>query len=145
MTNRLRGEISACLDGRKWTLVLTLGALAELETAFACEDLQSLVDRFSSGRLSAGDLIKVIGAGLRGAGNEVSDDQLAQMTSAGGAAGYAAIAADLLQVTFGEGAIPDESDTSNGSDSPPENVSNSHQFHHTGAGENPSAPFPGHA
>ncbi|WP_417684644.1 gene transfer agent family protein [Roseibium sp.] len=103
MANRLRGEISACLDGRKWTLVLTLGALAELEAAFACSDLQSLVERFSSGRLAALDLIRVIGAGLRGAGNDVSDEQVARMTSVGGAGGFAAIAADLLQVTFGVG------------------------------------------
>ncbi|WP_417693281.1 gene transfer agent family protein [Roseibium sp.] len=103
MPNRLRGEISAMLDGRSWTLVLTLGALAELETAFGCADLQGLVDHFASGKLSARDLICVLGAGLRGAGNEVSDDQVAMMRGVGGAAGFAAIAADLLHVTFGNG------------------------------------------
>ena len=108
MANRLRGEISAVLDGRKWTLVLTLGALAELEDAFACEDLQALVERFASGRLSATDLIKVLGAGLRGAGNDVSDDQLAVMTATGGAAGYAAIASDLLKATFSDNNEADE-------------------------------------
>lgn len=103
MANRLRGEITACLDGRKWTLVLTLGALAEMESAFACGDLEALVERFSSGRLSARDLIRVLGAGLRGAGNDVSDEQVALMRAAGGASGFAAIAADLLHVTFGTG------------------------------------------
>ncbi|MBD8893494.1 gene transfer agent family protein [Roseibium litorale] len=101
MPNRLRGEIAACLDGRQWTLVLTLGALAELEAAFALDSLTALAERFSSGRVSARDLIRVIGAGLRGAGNSVSDDQVAAMTTAGGALGFAAIATDLLQVTFG--------------------------------------------
>lgn len=101
MSNRLRGEISAMLDGREWTLVLTLGALAELESAFACEDLQGLVDRFASGRLAARDIIRVLGAGLRGAGNSVSDEQVAMMRAPGGVAGFAAIAADLLRITFG--------------------------------------------
>lgn len=109
MANRLRGEISAGLDGRKWTLVLTLGALAELEDAFACSDLQGLVERFTSGRLSANDIVRLIGAGLRGAGNDVTDEQVASMTSAGGAAGFAAIAADLLRATFGGG--DDEADS----------------------------------
>ncbi|MTI43698.1 tail tube GTA-gp10-like protein [Roseibium hamelinense] len=102
MANRLRGEISAMLDGRRWTLVLTLGALAELESAFACEDLNALVDRFGSGRLSARDMIKVLGAGLRGAGNAVTDQQVADMTAPAGVAGFAAIVADLIRVTFGD-------------------------------------------
>lgn len=110
MPNRLRGEIAACLDGRQWTLVLTLGALAELEAAFAADSLAGLTERFSSGRISARDLIRVIGAGLRGAGNAVTDDQVAAMTSAGGALGFAAIAADLLKVTFGAEEEPEEED-----------------------------------
>lgn len=101
MPNRRRGEISAVLDGRTWTLVLTLGALAELEDAFSCEDLPSLLARFSEGRLAARDMIRIIGAGLRGAGHEVSDDQVATMRTPAGATGFAAIAADLLKVTFG--------------------------------------------
>ncbi|MBO6757720.1 MAG: gene transfer agent family protein [Roseibium sp.] len=102
MANRLRGEITAVLDGRTWTLVLTLGALADLEDAFACEDLPALLTRFSSGRLSARDIIKILGAGLRGAGHEVSDEQVAIMTAPAGAAGFAAVASDLLSATFGD-------------------------------------------
>ncbi len=101
MANRIRGEISACLDGRKWTLVSTLGALAELEDAFSCKSLAELLARFSAETLSAKDIITLLGAGLRGAGNDVSDDQVAMMQTAGGAAGFAAIAADLLAATFG--------------------------------------------
>ncbi|MBA5776366.1 gene transfer agent family protein [Stappia sp. F7233] len=107
MANRLRGEIDAMLDGRRWTLVLTLGALAELEAAYQAGNLAELTERFSTGRLSARDLIRIIGAGLRGAGNAVDDDHVAAMTAAGGAAGMAAIAADLLQVTFGGEAEPE--------------------------------------
>jgi hypothetical protein len=101
IANRRRGEIAAELDGKEFRLCLTLGALAELEAAYAADDLNALVERFSRGRLSAIDMIRIAGAGLRGAGNEISDDQVAGMRSANGAAGFATIVADLLTVTFG--------------------------------------------
>ena len=81
--------------------MLTLGALAELEAAFGADDLVALTERFGSGRLKAHDLIRIIGAGLRGAGAAVSDDDVAQMEVAGGAQGYVRIAADLIAATFG--------------------------------------------
>ncbi|GGB50998.1 hypothetical protein GCM10011316_23830 [Roseibium aquae] len=117
MVNRLRGEIEAVLDGRRWTLVLTLGALAELEQAFACSDLPGLLERFSKGRLSSRDMIRILGAGLRGAGHEVSDEQVASMRTPAGAAGFAAITADLLRVTFGDRG-DDEADGGSGSNEP---------------------------
>jgi hypothetical protein len=103
MANKYRGEIEAEIGGRRRTLVLTLGALAELESAFAASDLVALAERFGSGRLSARDLIRIIGAGLRGAGEAVSDDEVAAMPASGGATGYAQIAAELLAASFGEG------------------------------------------
>ncbi|MBI1261402.1 MAG: gene transfer agent family protein [Rhizobiales bacterium] len=99
--NRHRGEIEALLDDRPRKLVLTLGALAELESAFGGQDLLALATRFETGHLSARDAIRVIGAGLRGAGEEVSDEDVATMTAQGGAAGFVAIVADLLSATFG--------------------------------------------
>ena len=99
--NRRRGEISAELDGRQYRLCLTLGALAELEAAYAAEDLAALVGRFSSGRLAAADMTRIIGAGLRGAGADLADHQVASMQAEGGAAGFAAIVSDLLTLTFG--------------------------------------------
>jgi hypothetical protein len=104
MVNRYRGEIGAELGGRDRVLVLTLGALAELEAAFGADDLVALAERFGAGRLSARDLVRIIGAGLRGAGEAVSDDEVAAMTAPGGAAGFVGIAADLIAATFGEGA-----------------------------------------
>ncbi|MGX1099961.1 gene transfer agent family protein [Amorphus sp. MBR-141] len=101
MANRHRGEIAAVLDGRRFTLCLTLGALAELEAAFQAGDLVGLAERFGSGRLKAEDAVRVIGAGLRGAGHPIEDDQVAAMTTPGGAAGFAAIVTDLLTATFG--------------------------------------------
>ncbi|WP_375411229.1 gene transfer agent family protein [uncultured Bradyrhizobium sp.] len=100
MPNRHRGEIAAELGGARRTLVLTLGALAELEAAFETCDLVALAERFGSGRLSARDLLRIIAAGLRGAGEAVSDDEVATMTVEGGAAGYVRIAAELLAATF---------------------------------------------
>jgi hypothetical protein len=104
MVNRLRGEIEAELDGRRYTLCLTLGALAELEAVLAAGDLMTLIRRFERGQLSAGDAIRVIGAGLRGAGNDIDDATVARMRADGGAAGFVVIVADLLAATFGEAA-----------------------------------------
>jgi hypothetical protein len=102
MANRHRGEIEADLGGVNRTLVLTLGALAELEDAFGAEDLVALTERFGSGRLKARDLIRIIGAGLRGAGEAVSDDEVATLAVDGGVQGYVRIAAALIAATFGE-------------------------------------------
>jgi Protein of unknown function (DUF3356). len=106
--NRRRGEVEAMIDGERRILCLTLGALAELETAFAVTDLHGLAERFSSGRLKAADMIRLIGAGLRGGGNLFSDDEVAGLSVEGGVAGCARIVGDLLQATFGgaEGTAP---------------------------------------
>ena len=100
MANRHRGEIEANIGGARRRLVLTLGALAELEDAFGAEDLVALTERFGSGRLKARDLTRIIGAGLRGAGAVVSDDDVAVMAVDEGAQGYVRIAAELIQATF---------------------------------------------
>lgn len=99
--NRHRGEVDAELDGQSFRLCLTLGALAELEAVYAADDLGALVERFAGGRLSARDMIHIVGAGLRGGGHAVSDDDVARMQAANGAAGFAAIVAELLMATFG--------------------------------------------
>lgn len=101
IANRRRGEIAAELDGKPYRLCLTLGALAELEAAYAAEDLGALVERFGRGKLSARDIVRIIGAGLRGAGNDCSDDDVAGMRAENGVAGFAAIVTELLTVTFG--------------------------------------------
>ncbi|MBM3529049.1 MAG: gene transfer agent family protein [Alphaproteobacteria bacterium] len=101
MPNIHRGEIEAEIGGARRRLVLTLGALAELEAAFGADDLVALAERFGSGRLKARDLTRIIGAGLRGAGEDVRDEDVAAMAVGGGAAGYVRIAADLIGATFG--------------------------------------------
>lgn len=104
MANARRGEIAAVIGGEERTLCLTLGALAELEARLQAGDLVGLAERFSAGRVSARDLIAIIGAGLRGAGQPVSDEDLARMPIEGGLPGAAGIAARLLRATFGEAA-----------------------------------------
>lgn len=101
MTNKHRGEIAVVLDGRRYRLCLTLGALAELETAFGDDDMLALAARFENGRLRSQDAIRIIAAGLRGAGHDIDDETVAAMRCDGGAAGFVSMVADLLQATFG--------------------------------------------
>ncbi len=100
MVNSHRGEIEAVLDGKRLTLCLTLGALAELEAAFDADDLQALAKRFETGRLKASDIIKILAAGLRGAGHVFADEEVAQMRCERGLAGMIDIVAKLLEATF---------------------------------------------
>ena len=100
MVNRHRGEIEAELGGQTYTLCLTLGALAEIEHSYGGDDLIAIAERFETGRIKATDAIKVIGAGLRGAGLTFSDEEVSKLSVAGGAAGYLRIVADLLKATF---------------------------------------------
>lgn len=104
MTNIHRGEIAAEMGGEVRVLCLTLGALAELEARLQAGDLAGLAERFADGKVSARDLTAILGAGLRGGGNAVTDDDLARMSVEGGLRGAAEIAARLLRATFGEAA-----------------------------------------
>lgn len=101
MANHHRGEIDAELDGKPYRLVLTLGALAELEAAFGDEDMLALATRFECGHISARDALRIIGAGLRGAGHDIPDAVVAAMRANGGAAGFVDVVARLLTATFG--------------------------------------------
>jgi hypothetical protein len=102
MANLLRGEIEARLDGKTYALCLTLGALAELESGLGAGDLVALAERFEQRRLSARDILRIIGCGLRGAGHALSDEEVSRMKVSGGLAAYVQIAADLLAATFGD-------------------------------------------
>ena len=101
MVNPHRGEIEASLDGRTWTLCLTLGALAELESSLGAEGLSSLAQHLTSGRLTAAEMLKILAAGLRGGGHPLTDDEVREMQAEGGAVGYVQIVSRLLNATFG--------------------------------------------
>lgn len=65
-SNGVRGEVMAVLAGSERRLCLTLGALAEMETALGCDGLEGLAERMRA--LSARDLAVVLAALLRGGG-----------------------------------------------------------------------------
>jgi hypothetical protein len=106
MINKHRGEVEAWLDGKPYRLCLTLGALAELEAAFGEDDMLSLATRFEKGRISARDCQRILGAGLRGGGHDISNDAVARMQTANGAAGFVEIVARLLNATFAGESVP---------------------------------------
>lgn len=101
MANARRGEVEAVLGGRRFTLCLTLGALAELETAFGAGDLAALGERLAAGRLAARDLLLIVAAGIRGGGASLSDAEVAALPVAGDLGAYARAVADLLAAAFG--------------------------------------------
>jgi hypothetical protein len=104
MANRRRGEVAAEIGGRRLTLCLTLGALAELETTFGVEGLQALGDRFASGQLASRDLVRLLGAGVRGGGTALTDDEIAALPLEGGLPAAIAAVAEMLGLAFGTGA-----------------------------------------
>lgn len=64
--NGVRGEAVAVLAGAERRLCLTLGALAEIETALSVSSVAALAERMRT--LSATDLMAVLAALLRGGG-----------------------------------------------------------------------------
>jgi hypothetical protein len=103
MPNRRRGEVALQLGDTRYTLCLTLGALAELEEAFGAQDLMALAERFGTGRLSSRDLLTLLSTALRGGGHAMSDADVANLPLHEGIEPLAAALADLLAVTFGGG------------------------------------------
>ena len=65
-SNGVRGEAVAVLAGGERRLCLTLGALAEIETALGVSGVAGLAERMRV--LSARDLMAVLAALLRGGG-----------------------------------------------------------------------------
>jgi hypothetical protein len=103
MANRRRGEVALQLGDRRYTLCLTLGALAELEESFGVQDLTALGQRFGTGRLSSRDLLTLLAVALRGGGHAMSDQEVAGLPLHDGIEPVAAALADLLVTTFGGG------------------------------------------
>ncbi len=101
MPNRRRGEVGLELGGERYTLCLTLGALAELEDAFGAEDLHALGARFAEGGLSSRDLIKLLSVALRGGGHTLSDAQVAALPLERGVEPVVQALTECLLLTFG--------------------------------------------
>lgn len=85
--NGARGEVGLLIGGVERRLCLTLGALAEIETAFGCTQLAELNLRMRA--LSARDLVLVLGALLRGGGEGETADLLTEADLSPGTAAAA--------------------------------------------------------
>lgn len=106
MVNPYAGEVAISLNGQRHVAKLTLGALAELETALEAGSLMDLVERFEARRFTSRDVLALIVAGLRGGGWQGSAADLLQADIGGGPVGAARAAAELLSRAFsvpGEG------------------------------------------
>lgn len=100
MANPMAGEVSLCIDGQPHLAKLTLGALAEMEAELAEASLVDLAARFEHGRFSAGDVMAVVVAGLRGGGWRGTVADLHSAEIEGGPLGAARAAAELLARAF---------------------------------------------
>ncbi|HEY0267018.1 MAG TPA: GTA-gp10 family protein [Rhizomicrobium sp.] len=69
MVNKARGEAALEAGGRQYRLLLTLGALAEIEDGLGLDDLSQAGARLKQVR--AADLAIVAAALLRGAGHDM--------------------------------------------------------------------------
>lgn len=100
MANPYAGEVVVHLDGQPQVARLTLGALAELESALGADSLAALAERFEAGRFSSRDVLALIVAGLRGGGWQGTAADLRTVEIGGGPMGAARVAAELLARAF---------------------------------------------
>jgi hypothetical protein len=70
MANRVRGEAELSVGGKTYRLLLTLGALAEIEDGLGLDDLTEVAGRLK--KVRAADLAIVAAALMRGGGHDVS-------------------------------------------------------------------------
>ena len=75
--NGARGEVSLDVAGQKRVLCLTLGALAEIESAFGCSSLADLQARMR--RLSAAELLQLVSVLMKGGGERVEPGEVEQL------------------------------------------------------------------
>ncbi len=103
MANRRRGEVPLALGGQRYTLCLTLGALADLEDALRAGDLAGLSQRLAAGRPRTADLIALLGAALRGGGHALTDEDVRRLPLAGDMDALVEALAEVLEAAFGAG------------------------------------------
>jgi len=100
MANPWTGEVAIVIDGVSHDCKLTLGALAELESALGTGSLVEMIRRFEGGAFSGADVMAVVVAGLRGGGWQGAAADLLAADIAGGPIGAAKAAALLLACAF---------------------------------------------
>jgi hypothetical protein len=74
MPNRIRGEAELIAGGARYRLLLTLGALAEIEDGLGLANLGDISKRLAQPRAS--DLAIVAAALLRGGGHEIAPGEV---------------------------------------------------------------------
>lgn len=100
MANPHAGEVALVLNGEQRVLKLTLGALAELETALGADTLVALIERFEESRFATRDVIALLLAGLRGGGWQGTAAELSAAEIEGGPVAATKAAAELLARAF---------------------------------------------
>lgn len=95
--NSVRGEAAISIGGREIKLCLTLGALAEIETAFGCASLAELQVRLRA--LSGAELQTVLAILMRAAG--LGADEVATLCESAPAGLAARAVADAFHAALG--------------------------------------------
>jgi len=72
--NKARGEVPLTIEGEAHTLCVTIGALAEIETALGLASLAELETRLKAP--SVRDVIAILAALLRGGGHDTDERAL---------------------------------------------------------------------
>ena len=74
MPNKIRGDAELAVAGKRYTMRLTLGALAEIEDGLNIASLSEIGTRLKS--LATSDIAIVASALLRGGGHDISADEI---------------------------------------------------------------------
>jgi hypothetical protein len=77
MINKIRGEAELSVGGKTYRLLLTLGALAEIEDGLGLDDLTEVSARLK--KVRAADLAIVAAALLRGGGHEIAPAEVLRL------------------------------------------------------------------
>ena len=99
--NHHRGEVKVRLNGKDYILCLTLGALAELESAFKVRSIRELALYFETNRLSANDIIKILVIAIRGGGAQISEESVTDFAHENGLIGFLDIIKNFFETSFG--------------------------------------------
>lgn len=104
--NPQRGEITHRIAGKTRRLCLTLGSVAEME-ARRDDGFLTIVSRFEQGEATARDVLALLDAGFRGAGENVDTASLGPDAYEEGISGAYRLAAQLLRASLApEAAAP---------------------------------------
>lgn len=102
MANQRRGEAPLEIGGRRLSLKLTLGGLAELEDLFGTRGLTGLGERLGEAEISTRELIGIVRIGLKGAGHELGDSEIEALPFEDGLQPLVTAVARMFVLAFGE-------------------------------------------